>query len=70
MSLEVYDRQRGQFRQEVMAHKRDRRLALGTNAALFFEDTLTMLYQVQEIRRIERVFEEAVFATSSMPTTR
>ena len=41
----------------MLAHKRDRRLALGTNAALYFEDRLTMQYQVQEMLRIERIFE-------------
>jgi hypothetical protein len=59
LSLEAYDGQRNQFRAEVMEHKKDRRLALGTNATLYFEDTLTMQYQVQEMLRIERIFEEA-----------
>jgi hypothetical protein len=40
-----------------MAHKKNRRLDLGTNAALYFEDRLTMQYQVQEMLRIERIFE-------------
>ena len=56
-SLEKYSELRNQFRDEVMAHKRDRRLALGTNASLYFEDRLTMQYQVQEMLRIERIFE-------------
>ena len=59
LSLEAYDGQRDQFRAEVMEHKRNRRLALGTNATLYFEDTVTMQYQVQEMLRIERIFEEA-----------
>lgn len=59
LSLEVYDGQRDQFRAEVMEHKRNRRLPLGTNATLYFEDTVTMQYQVQEMLRIERIFEEA-----------
>ena len=59
LSLEAYDVQRNQFRADVMEHKKDRRLALGTNATLYFEDTLTMQYQVQEMLRIERIFEEA-----------
>ena len=42
-----------------MAHKRNRRLSLGTNATLYFEDRLTMQYQVQEMLRIERIFEAA-----------
>jgi len=56
-SLEQYDAARPAFRQKVLAHKRNRRVALGTNAALYFEDFLTMQYQVQEMLRIERIFE-------------
>jgi len=56
-SLEQYAEARPVFRDKVLAHKRDRRLALGTNAALYFEDRLTMQYQVQEMLRIERIFE-------------
>lgn len=59
LSLEAYDGLRNEFRTDVMEHKRDRRLALGTNATLYFEDTLTMQYQVQEMLRIERIFEAA-----------
>jgi len=57
MSLEQYAEQRPAFRERVMAHKKNRRLDLGTNAALYFEDRLTMQYQVQEMLRIERIFE-------------
>ncbi len=56
-SLEKYAEVRTQFRAAVLAHKRNRRIALGTNAALYFEDRLTMQYQVQEMLRIERIFE-------------
>jgi len=56
-SLERYAEVRSDFRAEVLAHKRDRRLPLGTNATLYFEDRLTMQYQVQEMLRIERIFE-------------
>lgn len=59
ISLEKYAEIRDDFRTEVMRHKRDRRLALGTNATLYFEDRLTMQYQVQEMLRIERIFEAA-----------
>lgn len=59
LGLEEYDGMRHDFRANVMRHKRDRRLALGTNATLYFEDTLTMQYQVQEMLRIERIFEAA-----------
>ncbi len=56
-SLEQYAEKRPEFRERVLAHKRNRRLELGTNAALYFEDRLTMQYQVQEMLRIERIFE-------------
>jgi hypothetical protein len=59
LSLEAYDGLRDQFRTDVIEHKRDRRLALGTNATLYFEDTQTMQYQVQEMLRIERIVEAA-----------
>ncbi len=59
MSLEQYSEQRAAFRQRVMAHKKDRRLALGEHAALYFEDALTIQYQVQEMLRIEKIFEAA-----------
>ncbi len=58
-SLEQYSEQRADFRQKVLHHKQNRRLALGTNAALYFEDRLTMQYQVQEMLRIEKIFEAA-----------
>ena len=61
-SLEKYAELREEFRTRVMQHKRDRRLALGTNANLYFEDRLTMQYQVQEMLRIERIFEAAGIA--------
>jgi len=57
LSLEQYAEQRVAFRDAVMAHKKNRRLDLGTNAALYFEDRLTMQYQVQEMLRIEKIFE-------------
>lgn len=56
-SLEQYSDIRDEFRNQVLAHKRNRRVELGTNAALYFEDRLTMQYQVQEMLRIERIFE-------------
>jgi hypothetical protein len=57
MSLEQYAKARPVFRTEVLAHKRDRQVAIGPYATLYFEDRLTMQYQVQEMLRIERVFE-------------
>lgn len=56
-SLEQYASARDEFRSRVLEHKRNRRLELGTNAALYFEDRLTMQHQVQEMLRIERIFE-------------
>ncbi len=56
-SLEQYARIRPEFRARVMAHKKARRVALGAHAALYFEDALTMQYQVQEMLRLERIFE-------------
>jgi hypothetical protein len=58
MSLETYARERPQFRARVMAHKKDRTVPLGANVMLFFEDELTVRYQVQEMLRVERIFEE------------
>ncbi|MCP5279320.1 MAG: DUF3501 family protein [Thiobacillus sp.] len=56
-SLEQYARARPEFRAKVIAHKKNRRVALGSHAALYFEDALTMQYQVQEMLRLERIFE-------------
>ncbi len=56
-TLEKYAEIRDEFRQQVLDHKKHRRIALGTNAALYFEDRLTMQYQVQEMLRIEKIFE-------------
>lgn len=58
MTLEAYARSRPDFRARVMAHKKDRALALGDNITLLFEDELTVRYQIQEMLRAERVFEE------------
>ena len=58
-SLEQYSERRDEFRTEVLRHKRNRRIELGTNAALIFEDRLTMQYQVQEMLRIEKIFAAA-----------
>ena len=58
LPLEAYARERNAFRARVMAHKKDRTVALGPNVTLLFEDELTIRYQVQEMLRIERIFEE------------
>jgi hypothetical protein len=59
MSLEQYAAKRSAFRAEVMAHKRDRTVAIGPHATLYFEDRLTMQYQVQEMLRIEHISDPA-----------
>ncbi|MCP5143114.1 MAG: DUF3501 family protein [Gammaproteobacteria bacterium] len=58
-SLEKYSEIRKDFRAQVMAHKKPRRISIGKHANLYFEDRLTMQYQVQEMLRIERIFEAA-----------
>jgi hypothetical protein len=57
ISLEQYAEQRGDFRARVMAHKKARQVPIGAHATLYFEDRLTMQYQVQEMLRAERIFE-------------
>jgi hypothetical protein len=59
MTLEAYSRARSEFRARVMAHKKNRMLHLGEHITLIFEDELTIRYQIQEMLRAERVFEEA-----------
>jgi hypothetical protein len=56
-SLEEYAQVRGDFRAKVMAHKKNRQVSIGAHATLYFEDRLTMQYQVQEMLRVERIFE-------------
>ena len=56
-SLEEYSKVRPEFRARVMEHKNIRRLPIGEHATLYFEDALTMQYQVQEMLRLERIFE-------------
>ena len=58
-SLEEYAEERPAFRARVLEHKKNRQLPLGENARLYFEDALTIKYQIQEMLRIERVFEPA-----------
>lgn len=57
LSLEQYAVQRKVFRAQVIAHKAPRKVPIGPNATLYFEDRLTMQYQIQEMLRIERIFE-------------
>jgi len=58
LPLEKYAKVRNEFRANVMAHKQNRKVHLGPNATLYFEDRLTMQYQIQEMLRAERIFEE------------
>lgn len=57
-SLEQYAEVRTEFRARVMAHKRHRIVALGPHATVHFEDRLTMQYQIQEMLRVERIFDK------------
>ncbi len=57
MSLEEYATKRAEFRAKVLEHKKARKIALGAHATLYFEDELTIQYQIQEMLRIEKVFE-------------
>jgi hypothetical protein len=58
MTLEAYARARPKFRADVLAHKKNRTVAVGPNVTLIFEDELTIRYQIQEMLRIEKTFEE------------
>jgi len=58
MTLEEYAKQRPAFRAQVLDHKKPRKISLGDHATLYFEDRLTMQYQIQEMLRVERIFEE------------
>ncbi len=57
MSLEDYSQQRQEYRGQIIAHKKNRQVQLGPNIRLYFEDRLTMQYQIQEVLRIEKIFE-------------
>jgi hypothetical protein len=59
LSLEAYAKERNAFRAKVIAHKKERTVHLGEHVTLIFEDELTIRYQIQEMLRIERTFEEA-----------
>jgi len=58
-SLEAYAEARARYRAEVMAHKKNRTVAIGPHATLYFEDRMTIQYQVQEMLRVEKIFERA-----------
>jgi hypothetical protein len=58
-ALEAYARERPAFRARVLAHKQQRKVPIGAHVTLLFEDRLTIQYQVQEMLRVERIFEAA-----------
>ena len=58
LTLEAYARERHDFRARVISHKKNRTVRLGQHATLIFEDELTIRYQIQEMLRIEKTFEE------------
>ncbi|MDO8333371.1 MAG: DUF3501 family protein [Nitrosomonas sp.] len=58
LTLEAYAKIRKDFRAQVMAHKKTRKIALGENITLIFEDELTIRYQIQEMLHVERIFQE------------
>ena len=62
LSLERYHKERPRLRAEVLEHKRHRQAPLGPHLTLYFEDRLTMRYQIQEMLRAERIFESEAIA--------
>ncbi|MEK9721843.1 MAG: DUF3501 family protein, partial [Quisquiliibacterium sp.] len=58
MTLEAYAKARPEFRRQVIEHKKSRTATLGKNLTLIFEDEMTVRYQIQEMLRIEKIFEE------------
>ena len=59
MGLETYAKTRIEFRKQVMEHKKNRSVYLGNHVTLLFEDEMTLRYQVQEMLRAERIFEQS-----------
>jgi hypothetical protein len=59
MSLEAYAKARKEFRPQAIAHKRLRTVHIGEHVTLLFEDEMTIRYQIQEVLRVEKTFEEA-----------
>ena len=59
LTLEAYHDQRADMRRAVLAHKSKRKVYIGAHAGLYFEDRLTVQYQVQEMLRVERIFASA-----------
>ena len=59
LTLEAYAKERAAFRARVLAHKRNRIVHVGPHVTLLFEDELTIRYQIQEMLRIEKTFDES-----------
>ncbi len=59
LPLETYARQRSEIRAKTILHKRNRTVHVGDHLTLIFEDELTIRYQIQEMLRVERIFEES-----------
>jgi len=58
LSLEEYDKQREDIKMDLLSHKKNRSVLIGDNVVLLFEDYLTIKYQVQEMLRIEKIFNQ------------
>ena len=58
LSLEEYDSQRDSIKKELISHKKNRTINIGDNIVLIFEDYMTIKYQVQEMLRIEKIFNK------------
>lgn len=58
MTLEAYSKARPAMRAEVIEHKKLRNVALGNHVSLMFEDEFTLRYQIQEMLRIEKIFDD------------
>ena len=63
MTLEAYAKARQEFRTQVMAHKKNRKVYLGENITLLFEDELTVRYQIQEMLRVEKFSKKRAYLT-------
>lgn len=59
LTLESYAKERTAFRSRIMAHKKNRMVQIGAHLVLYFEDELTVRYQIQEMLRVEKIFEES-----------
>jgi hypothetical protein len=62
MSLEAYSKYRKTHKPEIIAHRKLRSVALGEHMTLQFESEMTIRYQIQEMLRIEKIFEEDAIA--------